>query len=457
MKLCNTLTMKKVISIFLSVLILSTLIACKNENAIVPDEKIKLSLGIMFTTDFIGRIVNDFNELNLNYEIEIKDYFAENGNASITMYNLDLISGNAPDIMLISQDTFMPLRSYFDKGVFIDLYELIDADADINREDFVESIIKAHETNGKLYSISDSVVIQTLTGKTSLVGADMGQTWDEFFAFLDEHPEALPFSPKTSIFSKENFVVQMVLNSLSTFIDEDKNECYFEADEFLKLLEYAWRFPEERRDDNVDVSGFYTEDKLLLLNHFSGFNYLNITGIDVLFKEEITYKGFPVNDGSNGALFLPNARFAITSQTQNIEGAWEFVKFILTDFQNSGWIEKSDFGSDFSVRKDKINRAVVAALGDKDRIFESHGDDYKHEIYIEGIPGFVEAVFPTEEDVQKIIDLVDSTTKIWRQDYYIIWMTIYEELPAYFNGQKTAEDVARIIQSKASIYLAELN
>ena len=37
------------------------------------------------------------------------------------------------------------------KGALVDLYEFIDADEDINRDDFVQSILRAMEYDGKLY------------------------------------------------------------------------------------------------------------------------------------------------------------------------------------------------------------------------------------------------------------------------------------------------------------------
>ena len=58
------------------------------------------------------------------------------------------------------------------------------------------------------------------------------------------------------------------------------------------------------------------------------------------------------------------------------------------------------------------------------------------------------------EQVQQIRDLITSTTKV--ADYNnSITEIVSEQAQAFFEGQKTAEDVARLIQSKANIYVNE--
>ncbi|MDR2572158.1 MAG: extracellular solute-binding protein, partial [Oscillospiraceae bacterium] len=166
-------------------------------DAPIHTDKTKLVLGVFFSNDMISRTVSDFNKLSPKYEIEIKEYMGQRGVdfiGALDAYNLDLITGNIPDITAIHIIASMPLRSYFDKGVFADLYEFFDADPDINREDYVDSVLKALETDGKLYTMAPSFEIDTLIGKKSVVGADMGWTWDEFFALLDKNPEAMPIS-----------------------------------------------------------------------------------------------------------------------------------------------------------------------------------------------------------------------------------------------------------------------
>jgi len=62
----------------------------------------------------------------------------------------------------------------------------------------------------------------------------------------------------------------------------------------------------------------------------------------------------------------------------------------------------------------------------------------------------------TQEEADQIIALVDSmsTSRDWDWD---LWVIIREGIDDFVSGRNSAEDTARIIQSRASIYMAEQN
>ena len=60
----------------------------------------------------------------------------------------------------------------------------------------------------------------------------------------------------------------------------------------------------------------------------------------------------------------------------------------------------------------------------------------------------------TDADNQKILDLINSTTAVSRYDQKITEI-ISEEAAAFFEGQKSAQEVADIIQNRVSNYIAE--
>ena len=54
----------------------------------------------------------------------------------------------------------------------------------------------------------------------------------------------------------------------------------------------------------------------------------------------------------------------------------------------------------------------------------------------------------------KILELVNTTTKVQNYDEELMQM-ITNESEAFFAGQKSAEDVGRLLQSKMTIYINE--
>ena len=56
--------------------------------------------------------------------------------------------------------------------------------------------------------------------------------------------------------------------------------------------------------------------------------------------------------------------------------------------------------------------------------------------------------------MQQILDILDSVDTAARHDAQI-WQIVCSEVGAYFAGQRSLEDTVDLIQSRASIYMAE--
>ena len=60
----------------------------------------------------------------------------------------------------------------------------------------------------------------------------------------------------------------------------------------------------------------------------------------------------------------------------------------------------------------------------------------------------------TREQLDKLLNFIFSIDKCYYNDEDIITI-INEEMPSFFTGQKSAQDVAKVIQSRAQIYVNE--
>ena len=60
----------------------------------------------------------------------------------------------------------------------------------------------------------------------------------------------------------------------------------------------------------------------------------------------------------------------------------------------------------------------------------------------------------TQEDVDKVMTLIDATYGFANVDT-ILMNIIMESAEDFFNGRNSAEEIARIAQSRVSIYVAE--
>ncbi len=60
----------------------------------------------------------------------------------------------------------------------------------------------------------------------------------------------------------------------------------------------------------------------------------------------------------------------------------------------------------------------------------------------------------TQEEADKLLALIESTDRLAEPDENILAI-VREEAAPYFAGQKTAEEAAALIQSRASLYVSE--
>lgn len=88
---------------------------------------------------YITDSVIKFNNSDSEYYVTVKKY------DDIEQLNLDLASGKLPDILIT--DSYVSVDSYISKGLLADMYEYIDSDPDISRDDFLPNLLSACETN----------------------------------------------------------------------------------------------------------------------------------------------------------------------------------------------------------------------------------------------------------------------------------------------------------------------
>ena len=71
-----------------------------------------------------------------------------------------------------------------------------------------------------------------------------------------------------------------------------------------------------------------------------------------------------------------------------------------------------------------------------------------------GTSGYMIDDEPTQADIDKVMDIINSTTQINRYNNTVTDI-VNEEAGAYFSGSKSAEAVAEMIQNRVQNYLDE--
>lgn len=421
----------------------------------VKDKKL-VSLAMPYNDYNVNIAVVAFNKQNDEYRIIIDDYSkyatAEDYDAGADKMNTDLISGKVPDLVSVGR---LPIGNYTSKGLFADLYEQMDKDSEFNRSDYMENIFKAFETDGKLYSIAPGFSVQTVIGKEENVGKTPGWTMEDLEKLMAQKPEG------TKIFegeTQESILQRGLFLAINQYIDYAKGTCSFDTEAFIKLLNFAKQFPKEM--DNTmyanesavveaarEEETNYATDKVMLQTYYL-YNYGQIHD-DKYYNyggKELTFIGFPTENKQGSAIYS-NIEIAMSAKATYPEGAWAFIKYLLGDeYQGSRsneWPVKKSVYADLKTKAQKPD--TYTDENGKEQVYENIAVINGKEVKIGKV---------TDEEVAKIDEFLASLTQVRRYDTKVQEI-ITEETGAFFSDQKSAEEVAKLIQNRVQTYLSE--
>lgn len=414
-------------------------------------DKIGLKLACTGMNWEIRTAVVKFNKSSDKYRITVEDYYSLYGSetdymAGINRLNADIISGKIPDILLI--DSSMPVDSYIAKGLLEDIKPYIEADEELDMSNYMPNIIEAFSTDGKMYRLVPSYMISTLVAKSSDVGEERGWTVQEATEVLASKPEGTEFLTYTT---RDNILSSCICVG-DEFIDWKTGRCSFDSDGFIKLLEFAMLFPEKIDETSyaenywMEYESMWREGKVLCqaaaIYNFRDYNYTQ----QGTFGEPVTMIGYPTSDGE-GAAILANMQLAMSAKSKNKDGAYEFLRYFLTD-EYQGNIS---YGLPLSIKK-------LDALAEEAAKVPTYTDENGNEIespdifYINDMEIEIEPM--TQEEIDRVKEVLYSITNVYNYDENLMQI-IEEETASYFAGQKSAKEVAVIIQSRAQIYVNE--
>ena len=412
-----------------------------------------------------------FNQTNGKYRIVFKDYWQyattpKDRERPIERLHLDIAKGEIPDMMII--DINLKIRNYTSKNMFVDLYEFLDNDPDLSRNDILGCVRSSHEINGKLYHLPLNFWVYTLIGKSSNVGENPYWNLNDMFQMYNNLPDdtTLIAGAQLTVFDGQTFgrsFLEDVLNStISDFIDYEKGTCAFTSDEFINLLKFAKGYSIEHKyaDVNNGSTNMATLEAIhnnrIYLTQFK-FRYMyQYIVLKYLFGEDIVFKGFPTKSG-NRSLLNKDFSIGITRTSPVKEGMWQFMKYLLSDeIQNSELNNRLGLPVKVSSLKKSLDTAqdlYYFKLDDVWRYSEVRKYGDSPEWYSKNSVGWDEFWF-TQADADNVFNFLNNI-EIRDNSDETVFNIIQEEVDIFWAGQITAEQCAAYIQNRVYIYVNE--
>ena len=387
--------------------------------------------------------IADFNKTSEEYEIEVDSRDITNRANVIDTLNLEIIAGNTPDIL---EGTFLPIESYAEKGLLANYYDFIDSDPEMSREDFLENVFKAYEINGGLYQDIASFSIDVIMGKSSVVGEMQGRTSNDFIDLAEKYPNKKFFDiPINKSFIFDEFMRY----GWQSFVDKETGKCNFNSEKFIRILEFCDTFPKEYDYSYLNDQNYRKNASEDLRNEKTLFTVWGRFVSDFYSLRRLEYNtlgeppaivGYPDAEGNGALIDLTDtiSSYVIFENSPVKEGAWEFIRYYYTDEYQKNYIFHN---GGFPVRKSALEFMAEEA---KKGYYLSYADEYSDEFGIN-----------TDEDNQRILDLINGATCRVDNSENFVYNIIQEEAEMYFSGQRPVKETAEIIQNRVQNYLDE--
>ncbi len=409
----------------------------KRDLSISEDKKVVTYGTLEIDADIRDAVVR-FNKENKNYRVEFKDYSLEE--EPIAKMNMDIMAGDVPDIIDLSG---MSVKQYILKGMLEDLTPYMEKDTEIKETDMVDSVWNAMKIDDRVYYVAPSFSVSTLVARTKDVGTETGWTFDDMKQVLKKKDK------KTRPFAEENIGMLYILMNyrISDFIDWDTGKCYFNSEEFREILEFCNVKGGIELDNELNYSSLVKDGKVLFVNGDISLGMIQV--YKKMYDDDITLIGYPSED-KEGSYFNFNNMTGIYSKSKNKEGAWEFVRTLISkEYQMNEWKM-----NDIPTRKDCFEIKIK-----KETAKEKYNDEYGDEIipadFCWSYENFEVQIVPaSNEDVRMYRKLIDNTKKVGECNDFILEI-ILEEAEAYFNEDKNADQTIEIIQNRVETYVNE--
>ncbi len=350
--------------------------------------------------------INNFNRTNDDYRIEIETY------ESAERLQLMMTTETPPDLIVFGANLAGDAPSqdiYEAKGYLCDLTSFLDSDPELQRSDFLPNVLEAFGTSsGAIYAMPTE--IYAVTEYISAEYASGVTDWS--IENVYELVKSLPEDTCLIDCGYPDLAIDFFLSyCVDRFVNVEACSCDFENQAFYDLLYLC-------RDD----CGLETPimNSVVLDGGISSYLQEGVS----LIGDQTVFVGYPEAPG-NGAALKSLARFSITASSTQQAGAWQFLRtLLLPEFQE----QLGGHGMFFSPRKDMFEERMA--------LEQEHFPEISPEEYTAAAELIQGAAYCADNESPAI-------------------SIVKEEAAAFFAGDKSAEEVAKIVQNRVSIYLSE--
>lgn len=402
----------------------------------------------------------------------------------------ELMSGKGADVLAMD---VLPYYKYAENGQLEDLSKYMQADPDFNISDYRENIFKAAQYKNGQYLVPLDYSFNYFAYDSSLLNDEAAQQLQQGDAFTfeqlaniggasfeaakDADPPAKMFGYTGGAQNGGSMISQLLEENYHSFVDVETKAVSFNDGRFESLLELAKEYAQkgylrpsmQNQEEPVNIRDvmsanqsryfFKSNSNMNLLSYFNKDSQVNVrisTGGDAGNEENDEIAGIAAN-GNGEATFTYSQAYGINSNSSNKATAWAFVKFLLSEqIQSSPQLSPAGLPVNNNARMERAKTMITGgmftvAMGDEAMGGKAANADAAANATVE-LDDKQQGVY---EQYTAAIERFSDKISAYQIKDTTIDSIIDSEVKAFFDGTKSAKDVANVLQNKIELYINE--
>lgn len=355
---------------------------------------------------------------------------------------LEMSAGRGPDIMI--DDFISDTSGYITNGYFASLDDVLNKE-----EDYLQSAFVGGRTDGILYGMPYDFTLRFVSYSKDFTG-------DRDFWTLPEFMKAVEASEAKTLMrgcDEMDIIMWYGLydNSNTQYIDWEKGESHLTEQPFLELLKFAAKYADKEKVSREE-EGEILRNKSAVSTLSEMIDLREMENLDSCWEGEAAILGYPRSD--QRGVYIQSRYLYVNSNSASLEGVKEFLRFLLSTEEQEKYIKMNMEGSFFGYCPYlPVNLEAFEYLIECE---SNLTNKEKKNLSINGRGGSFSRSGLSEEQINTLRNLVNNALP---DNFYAkeLYSMVAEELQTYFDGQKSAEEVADILDNRVQLYLDEMN
>lgn len=434
----------------------------------VPTESVKAYS--LKDNSILRRAISIYQEANpevyVEYEIGIEEGSSVTREDALKKLNTEIMAGNGPDLLILDD---MPVDSYVEKGLLLDLSSYIDGLS--GEAQLLPNIVEAFRTDDGIYTIPCEFELPAILGKEKYVSQMSG-----IEGIAEAMEELRKDNPEKNLLRacSEKGIMKLFSMACVPAWKTEEGELNREAvAEFLTCCKRIYDaqmdgLSEEAIESYENLNQFYMadygvtyEDSDYFRSGIDEMNYmmegagLAVGTLSYAYAySEVTsvphVKGFEDNEiilmnGQTEHVFWADSLAGINAASKNVSRAKELLSVLLGK-------ENGVLGGNFSVNKAAFEENLLPDMN----FYISEDEPYSYLTIgnSEGIEVTLEVYWMNAQQTEVLRQWVNAANIPYVPDS-MLEEAVYGEGAKYMQGERSLEEAISNIEKKVSLYMAE--